>query len=349
MSHFPVLVIVKKDEVVANPLREREAEEFGGMTQYANQYISHKVDELLEPYIEYTENEELKKEYFERNLEINYLITDVLNFYQKGDTSSLCEKLIEERDRRVNFIKNHRIKSFDKEKNQWTDSELDDEMKSFDELYELFSSEKFMANTSKHMNMLIEELGASSEIEKTDEGWFDVYYSNPEARWDWYVFGGRWNSIGDNGYISDLKEVLQYEEVEFWQTLSFHKFPKPCLAENEKELEVWKKENLIDNSIIKSSDFDYETREHSNIVYYTKDELFEITSRKKLDFQSFLTDEEGWTDYGEMGWWGMSSLDLMEHDEREGFVKDTDKLINNMLEKYIEKGDYVGVVVDCRI
>ena len=222
-------------------------------------------------------------------------------------------------------------------------------MKDFDELYELFSSEKFMANTEKHMSMLIDEFANSNEIEKTAEGWCDVYYQNPSARWDWYVFGGRWNSIGDNGYISDLKEVLRYEEVEFWQTLSFHKFPKPCLAENEKELEAWKKENLIDNSIIKSSDFDYETREHSNIVYYTKDELFEITSRKKLEFQSFLTDEEGWTDYGEMGWFGLSSLDGMEHDEREAFIKNTDKLIDNMLEKYIENGDYVGVVVDCHI
>ena len=50
-----------------------------------------------------------------------------------------------------------------------------------------------------------------------------------------------------------------------------------------------------------------------------------------------------------MGWFGMSTLDGMEHDEREAFIKDTDKLINNMLEKYIEKGDYVGVVVDCHI
>ena len=348
MSHFPVLVIVKKDEVVENPMREIEAIEFGGQTQYANQYISNKVDKMLEPYIEYTDNEELQKEYFERNLEINYLITDVLNFYQRGETDLLCEKLIDERNRRTDFIKNHRIKSFD-ENNKWTDSELDDEMKDFDELYELFSSEKFMANTSKHMNMLIEEFADSSEIEKTDEGWCDVYYSNPSARWDWYVFGGRWNSIGDNGFIGDLKEVLQYEEVEFWNTLSFHKFPKPCLAQDEAELEAWKKENLVDNSIIKSSDFDYETREHSNIVYYTRDELLETTSRKKLDFQSFLTDEEGWTDYGEMGWFGLSSLDGMEHDEREAFVKDTDKLINNMLEKYIEEGDYVGVVVDCHI
>ena len=121
------------------------------------------------------------------------------------------------------------------------------------------------------------------------------------------------------------------------------------MAQDEAELEAWKKENLVDNSIIKSSDFDYETREHSNIVYYTRDELLETTSRKKLDFQSFLTDEEGWTDYGEMGWFGLSSLDGMEHDEREAFVKDTDKLINNMLEKYIEEGDYVGVVVDCHI
>lgn len=348
MSHFPVLVIVKKDEVVENPMREVEAIEFGGQTQYANQYISNKVEKMLEPYIEYTDNEELQKEYFERNLEINYLITDVLNFYRRGETDLLCEKLIDERNRRTDFIKNHRIKSFD-ENNKWTDSELDDEMKDFDELYELFSSEKFMANTKKHMSMLIEEFANSSEIEKTDEGWCDVYYQNPSARWDWYVFGGRWNSIGDNGFIGDLKEVLQYEEVEFWNTLSFHKFPKPCLAKDEAELEAWKKENLIDNSIIKSSDFDYETREHSNIVYYTKDELLEITSRKKLDFQSFLTDEEGWTDYGEMGWFGLSSLDGMEHDEREAFVKDTDKLINNMLEKYIEEGDYVGVVVDCHI
>ncbi len=69
MSHFPVLVIVKKDEVEVNVLSELERIEYGGKEQYVNQYKSDKVEELLNPYTEVPNSEEDLENFFEFDLE----------------------------------------------------------------------------------------------------------------------------------------------------------------------------------------------------------------------------------------------------------------------------------------
>jgi len=48
-----------------------------------------------------------------------------------------------------------------------------------------------------------------------------------------------------------------------------------------------------------------------------------------------------------MGWFGMSSLDTLDDEERERVVSENELLVSNILKKY--KDDYVGVVVDCHI
>jgi len=228
MSHFPLLVIVKEEEVVTNPLLDLRKEQFEGKEQYVDQYLSTKVDELL-------------SEYWEGDSDENY---------------------------------------------------------------------------------------------------------NEYGKWDWYVVGGRWNHLGDKGYFKDLNDLLEMEEIPFYKTLSFMQYKNPTFTYDSEEEFI--KDNIQENTIRKSSDYDQETQTHSNIVYYTVEELMRTVKRKKNDVWSFLTEEEGWIEYGEMGWFGISSLDLLKDDEKEQAIQDTDSLVNNMLKKYIEEG-YVGLVVDCHI
>ena len=48
-----------------------------------------------------------------------------------------------------------------------------------------------------------------------------------------------------------------------------------------------------------------------------------------------------------MGWFGTSSLDGMDLDEREEVKSDTFALTDNLIKKY--KDTHIGLIVDCHI
>ena len=347
MSHFPVLVIVKKDEVEVNVLSELERIEYGGKEQYVNQYKSDKVEELLNPYTEVPNSEEDLENFFELDLEEDEWMTKLIHSYAKDEKKVVADMFSEKRKQRVGWKKDSKV--MDSETKQFrtpTDEEIDRDLKDFDILVDLFIERKWDIQNDKHFDML-SEFADSDTFMWEDGKFYNRYYSNPIAKWDWYVFGGRWHSIGENGFISDLKTLKEYEVVPFYKTLSWMSFPKTPYNFDDEEDFV--KENIKDNTVIKSSDYDRETETRSNVVYYTKEELLEPTKRKVIQMNTYLSEDEGWLEYGEMGWFGISSLDSMDDEEREQVIKDTDTIVDNMLEKYIESGDYVGVIVDCHI
>ena len=347
MSHFPVLVIVKKDEVEVNVLSELERIEYGGKEQYVNQYASAKVEELLAPYTEQPNSESDEKDYFEVELEENEWMTKLIQSYAKDKKEVVVSMLNEKRNERVEWKRDSRVMDSDtKSFRSPTDEEIDRDLKDFDILMDLFLERKWSISDDEHFNML-SEIAESYSFMWEDGVFYNRYLYNPVAKWDWYVFGGRWHSVGENGYISNLKDLLEFEEVPFWKTINSMSFPKlPYSYDNEED---FVKDNIKDDTVIKSSDYDRETETRSNIVYYTKEELLAPTKRKKVQMNTYLSEDEGWVEYGEMGWFGISSLDSMSDEEREEVIKDTDMIVDNMLEKYIESGDYVGVVVDCHI
>ena len=61
----------------------------------------------------------------------------------------------------------------------------------------------------------------------------------------------------------------------------------------------------------------------------------------------YVIPREGWIEAGEMGWFGMSSLDMLDLKETEQAKKDEFALTNNLIEKY--KDTHIGIVVDCHI
>lgn len=347
MSHFPVLVIVKKDEVEVNVLSELERIEFGGKEQYVNQYKSDKVEELLAPYTEQPNSEEDVEDFFELELEENEWVTKLIHAYGRGKILEVETMFSEKREERVKWQMDSKIMDSDtKSFRNPNEEEINRDLEDFDSLVELFVNRKWDIENSEHFNLL-SEFSYTDSFMWEDGKFYDRYFQNPIAKWDWYVFGGRWHSVGENGYISDLNQLKEFEVVPFWKTLSWMSFPKSPYGFDEEEEFI--KDNIKDDTVIKSSDYDRETETRTNIVYYTKEELLAPTKRKVIQMNTYLSEDEGWLEYGQMGWFGISSLDSMDDEEREQVIKDTDTIVDNMLEKYIESGDYVGVVVDCHI
>ena len=82
-------------------------------------------------------------------------------------------------------------------------------------------------------------------------------------------------------------------------------------------------------------------------TYYKAEDLLTMVSRRKESCWAMLFPEEGWIEAGEMGWFGTSSLDLLNLGETEEAMKDQLAITDNLIEKY--KDTHIGLVVDCHI
>jgi len=91
--------------------------------------------------------------------------------------------------------------------------------------------------------------------------------------------------------------------------------------------------------------YDQETREPKE--YYKAEDLLTIVERKEESTWAMLFPEEGWIEAGEMGWFGISSLDSLDLQETEEAIRDQNALTDNLIEKY--KDTHIGLVVDCHI
>ena len=194
--------------------------------------------------------------------------------------------------------------------------------------------------------------------EKTKYG----YYANPNAKWDWYVIGGRWsgmlklkpNSEGDLkepdcfGICEDLdkERIKQYNEnkekrcvdsalkkdVDFSRDEEEH---KRAVRFWELYVEKQKPINKKEEEIIKSG---YYKVSYYKETYKTK----EIYARSRSEFGTFAVLKDGeWFEKGSMGWFGCSS--------------ETGKETRNWDKGYFEQfirglpEDTLLTIVDCHI
>ena len=342
MSHFPVLVVVEKESIVSNPLFD--SKETDTPIQYQEQYFVEGLESLMEPYWEESQ------EYAEEIVEVNNRATEFLKSYMeiyrakrtRKDYQFLLDELI------VN-LNSH----YDDINKFWSGDSLKTKAIALDKLIDKVSTVKFSPTNTFHMNWVWRLFGEGYTFE--DFSWdthgncHDHFYHNLDSKWDWFVVGGRWAELGNNG-ILELDEVFQKEMVPFVQILPFFKLPN-AFADS---MEEFMKDNVQEETIIKSflKDENGNTLKDDNgkgiaDKYYTVDELMKLVSVDKNPVQHFLFKDEGWIEAGEMGWFGMSSLDTLDDEEKERVVQENELLVSNILKKY--KDDYVGVVVDCHI
>ena len=355
MSHFTVLVVLPKEG-----LEKLEGREFEGKEEWQNaydhQWYHPELENALAPYNEQPENE---SDYLERDEDLNERASKIYASYKNKQWSQLAEEINEVKDQREKWERNASVGDLNSKGKfrKYTESEIATKLEPFDNLYQLMASEKFDLYNDEHKKLFTELFCYSEEIvwnlEDNIYEIYDVYYSNPYAKWDWWVVGGRWRNMGDNGLFEDISVFSQEEQIPFWkeelgfklrgieEELGIEDRDSYTEEEYDKAITEYIEEN--GNEIVRL--YDRETKEP--VEYYDKEILLKMVSRKKESTWAILFPEEGWIEAGEMGWFGMSSLDTMELDKREETIQDQNKLTDNLIKKYADT--HIGLVVDCHI
>lgn len=226
---------------------------------------------------------------------------------------------------------------------------------SFKELYDTF--EQFLEKY----------LCACYDEEKKQYG----YWENPDARWDWWVLGGRWagllklpkkNTVSfdemmsgidgketdySRGEKSPFSDYDPYESQEF--ILADIARVKDIITEPEAsdvtksklfwELKIEEREPVNDEEKKIKDGFMLYTKKYYLEKYKTKEKYIDLTTR----FQTYavITKDGEWIEPGTMGWWGCSNA--LDEDE-ETYLNNYHKLVF----ENADEDDYI-TIVDCHI
>ena len=353
MSHFTVLVVLPKEGLEKLQGREFEGKE-EWQNAYDHQWYHPELENALAPYNEQPENE---SDYLERDEELNERASKIYASYKKKQWSQLAEEINEVKDQREKWERNASVSDLNSKGGfrKYTESEIATKLKPFDEVYQLMASEKFDLYNDEHKKLFTELFCYSEEIvwnlQDNIHEIYDVYYSNPYAKWDWWVVGGRWRNMGDNGLFEDISVFTKEKEIPYWKEelgLKLHEIERE-LGIDKKDLSQEEYDEYITDYIASGNPivrfYDRDTKEPKE--YYDKKDLLTMVKRKEESTWAMLFPEEGWIEAGQMGWFGMSSLDSMDIQETEQAKNDQFALTDNLIEKY--KDTHIGLVVDCHI
>lgn len=351
MSHFTVLVVLPKEGLQKN----EDANEYTGDKEYKNgynhQWFHPELEEALAPYNEQPERD---SEYLERDMEFDKLGTEVWRAFADRNWTELARLSNERKNVMEDY--HRRVKVYDvKGGRNYSESEIATKLEPIDELYQLMATEKFSMDNDDHEDLFKTIYCESGEIflDKQTKEIYNVWYSNPYAKWDWWVVGGRWRDMGDNGLISDLSVFTETKKMPYWkEELGSIKLndietelgiDRDELSETEYDKVITEYIKDENNKIVRF--YDHETRKPKE--YYKAEDLLTIVERKEESTWAMLFPEEGWIEAGEMGWFGISSLDSLDLQETEQALGDQFALTDNLIEKY--KDTHIGLVVDCHI
>ena len=182
---------------------------------------------------------------------------------------------------------------------------------------------------------------------KKDEETLDYgYWENPDAKWDWWVIGGRWKGLlkakeGNHGEISLLcpipNEPGRYSQAKV-KNIDF----TPDKEEYEKHLRWW--EVVMEDSPLRpgedKSDFlNFYNKEYLIKRYKNKETYARIES--SFTTYAVVLPDGTWYQKGQMGWFGCGSETADASYEWDMKYK----------ENFIDKADpeWVLTIVDCHI
>jgi len=354
MSHFTVLVVLPKNGIEKYPNSETDRDD-----SYIHQWYHPELEYTLAPY---NEQPEVDSEYLERAEDYCEAGTKVYQAYINKEWDKLSAEFNEALTEREKWSRDNLFYDNDKqERRMRTEIEIQKELQPLRNLFELMQTEQFDITNEEHLELFTRWFCDSSEIDVEKNGEiYNVWWSNPYAKWDWWVVGGRWREMGDNGYFSDLSVFLEEETLPYWKAelgwWKMQEIHKDLGLTEDKMKELGHnavEEMIIDfmkkpNTVVKYWDTSNGTGDKAvPKEYYTPEELFTPVTRKVVETFSYLFPDEGWIEAGEMGWFGMSSLDSKDIDEVEQIKKDTYALTDNLIKKY--KDTHIGLVVDCHI
>lgn len=172
-------------------------------------------------------------------------------------------------------------------------------------------------------------------------------YTNPNAKWDWWVIGGRWSNNQNMMKKSDFDYDAWYEKEKMYYTDLWNLYHPLCEkhkdtlvewnsnAENTKEmLEAYQNQPLMKEiraNMDKYDIWDFKWRMKQSLEEYLDFEL-------KTASPCFgIVKEDGWYEKGKMGWWACVS------NENPDWNSDFKKLWDSIPD------DYYIWNVDCHI
>ena len=358
MSHFAVLVVLPKDEVEKIEGANRNTGDEEWHNAYNHQWYHSQLEDTLAPYNEQPTGSDDDNDYFDKDYDLNENASKIYASYMNKQWTQLAEEINSVKDQQEKWQRQTSItdKNAKGGMRKYTESEIATKLEPFDFLYGLMATDKFDLYNDEHKELFQQLLCYSEEIvwnlEDNVHEIYDVYFRNINAKWDWWVVGGRWRDMGDNGLFEDISVFSQEEKVPFWKEELGYKLgqiERELGIEDRNTLSTEEYDELIEDYIASGNPivrlYDRETKEPKE--YYDKEVLLTTVSRKKESTWAMLFPEEGWIEAGEMGWFGISSLDTMDLKEREQVIQDQNKLTDNLIEKY--KDTHIGLVVDCHI
>ena len=280
MSHFTVLVVLPKEGIQKYENETTHEGEDEWRNAYNHQWFHPDLEGAMLPYYE---QHEADSEYMERDIDLCETATDIYSAYLNRSWDTLAElnserrQLIEKWERNATVVDNKLEGGFRKR----TDSEIATKLEPIDNLYELFATEKFNIKNEDHQKLFKEIWCDSSEIEIDNDTIYNVWYSNPQAKWDWWVVGGRWRSMGDNGFFEDLSVFSETKQIPYWK----EELAQFKLHDIEKELGIDRDYEAYDELItdyIKNNKivrfYDRDTKEPKE--YYKAEDLLTMVERK---------------------------------------------------------------------
>lgn len=158
------------------------------------------------------------------------------------------------------------------------------------------------------------------------------YYYNPNAKWDWYEIGGRWNNSiptiqGENVNTCKVKDInFEIDVKEYNRAIKFWEI----YVEKTEEERTQEEKDFVK--------FTFYTPKYYLETYKTKEEYAERTA--SLSFYGVLTLDGKWLEQGPMGWFGVSDTSTEDKEK-------WDKSFKSLIES-LDQESYV-TVVDCHI
>ena len=371
MSHFTVLCVVPKSvEIQKQDANIHEGDD-DWQNAYNNQYESEELYKMLAPY------SEVDEDYMEESLYEIIKLSEFFTDFKYGNGKKAIKLLQEEVDNAKEFIEevNKAIKDFDEEKaKEPFATQLEDLEKKKTRWVELLTYRRETTDTVSNLINTNQEMPVTQEFKEMIYEYFwsnddnirfendyknqkitvwEVGRYNPQAKWDWWVVGGRWRNMGDNGLFEDLSVFQETVTKPYWTELGFFKLMEiESLTKDQlEEMDEYQISEILKKpkQLVKKYSLKAKTKNGDKrpLAYFTPEELLQKVTRPKVGTYAYLFPEEGWIEKSEMGWFGISEMDTYSFEEQERIWAESQKEITDLMEKY--KDTHVGIVVDCHI
>ena len=170
------------------------------------------------------------------------------------------------------------------------------------------TSERPISELFENFDAYIDYVGYRRDESQGRYGW----WGNPNAKWDWYLVGGRWKgmlkaSCGENGqpsFVSPVKNKIGYYDIARIGDVDF----SPDQDAYQRAIRFWEvvvEEQPLRENENKEDFFSLCKKEYYFEYYKTKEQY----ARECSEFSTFavVTNDGEWHEKGTMGWFGMSS------------------------------------------